>query len=45
LSKVRYMDEEILKMQITVNSKLVNMILKELNISFIRPTSPGKANT
>jgi len=33
MSKVRYMDEEILKMQITVNSKLIDRILKELNVS------------
>lgn len=44
MSKVRYMDEEILKMQIAVNSKLIDHILKELNVSSIRTISLEKAN-
>ncbi len=43
MDKVRYMDEEILKIQIAENSKKIDQLLKELNDSAIRLTSSEKA--
>ncbi|MHB8061277.1 MAG: hypothetical protein ACYDG2_01380 [Ruminiclostridium sp.] len=42
MDKVRYIDEEILKMQIAENSKLIEDFLKEINDSAVWLTSTGK---
>jgi hypothetical protein len=43
MDKVRYMDEEILRIQIAENSKMIDQFLKELNDSAVRLTSLEKA--
>ncbi|MHB8066157.1 MAG: hypothetical protein ACYDG2_26650 [Ruminiclostridium sp.] len=43
MDKVAYMDEEILKLQITENSKLIEKFLKEFNESISQLTSSEKA--
>jgi hypothetical protein len=43
MEKARYMDEEILKIQIAENSKLIDQYLKELSNSATRLTFSEKA--